>query len=277
MIHLITVVGSRLDLLPHMLRHYRTLGVDDMTVGLHLESMSSIFYNEAASICESFGANIGPIYVGSWYPGVNPFLYAIMQERAPEDWYILADVDEFHIYPSALNTFLQAIADRGFDYVNGCLVDRLGPGGTLPAVEADRPLWQQFPLAALITDTILKGDVRKVVAARGHVVLGVGQHSARSGVGCPPSEHYIPVHHFKWADNVVDGLRIRAEFYRRHGVHYWRESQRFLDYCESRGPTIDISDPQLLVAPAKKYCYWEQAKARALAFGRTPRADCRNG
>lgn len=265
MIHFVTVVGSRLDLLPHTLKHYRDMGITSLLVNVHLDGYKSTFYEHAAAICEPFGAKIVNVFAGRWLQEVNPFLYRQTQRQYLDDWFVLADVDEFQVYPRRLDDFLESMEKQGYDYVQGFVIDRIAKDGRFPPVRSDVPLWEQYPLAGLVTPRILNANCFKIVAAKGYVRLTSGQHRATNGIGCPIEQEYIPVHHFKWSNDVLARLRERVEVFKAYDEQVWPESQRFIDYyCEHQG-RIDVQDPDLLLAETTiEYHNWPKVRGMAL-------------
>jgi hypothetical protein len=261
MIHLVTVVGSRLDLLPHMLRYYRGIGITSLLVNLHLDTYQSPLFHKACAICKTFGATIDGVFIGKWLQGVNPFLYWQTRRQHLDDWFILADVDEFQAYPRDVRLFLSDMDKQGYDYVQGCLLDRIGRDGTFPSVAEDMPVWEQYPLAGLVTYRILKANILKIVAAKGYVRLAPGQHGAVNGTGCPVEQECIQVHHFKWSSDVVTRLEHRVDLYTAFNEVIWPESQRFIEYYRATGGRIDVDDPELLlVESALEYPHWNTVK-----------------
>jgi hypothetical protein len=266
MVHLATVVGTRSRLLPHLFAHYRRLGVESLLVGIHLDRHDSPFLPEVTAICKEHGATIAATHVGPWFQDVNPWLYRRMQERRVEDWYLLADGDEFQVYPQDVTSLLGELDARGYEYVEGCLLDRVAHDGTFPAIVPDEPIWVQFPLAGLLTYYLVGGNILKIVAAKGTVRLSGGQHSALNGIGCPRRQTFIPVHHFKWSNDVVDHLRGRAEFYRSIGDDLWMESARFLTYLDAHDGRIDVSDPRFrLMVCDGHHPQWDELRAYVCA------------
>jgi len=265
-IHLVTVVGADLQQFPHMLNHYAEFGFDSLLVNVHLDSCASSLLDEVTIIARKFGAEIDSVFIGKWLQSVNPFLYAHTMRQRPRDWFVLADSDEFQVYPANVREFLSGIDSQGFDYVEGCVIDRVARNGGFPEIVNKPTIWEQFPLAGLVTYPILGGNILKVVACKGRVSLGPGQHSAHSGRGCPRNLHYIPVHHFKWCKGVVDRLRRRIEFYKAYDEAIWRESQRFIHYIETHDGKIDIFDPQYFLAEStSEYPLWPIVKDYVLS------------
>jgi len=265
-VHLATVVGCRPGLLPQMLSHYRSSGISSLLVGIHAECLRSPVISEIESICEAHGATISAIYIGRWYQEVNPFLLRQMRHGSVDDWFVIADVDEFQVYPTNIPAFLDSVEQAGADYVEGCLVDRLAKDGAFPKLKPDQPVWEQFPLAGTITYPLLQANMLKVVAAKGFVKLAGGQHIAGNGTGFPRTKAYIPVHHFKWSKDVVERLTRRARLYEAIRDQTWVESQRFLDYYRDHDGKIDTTDPRFYLAESSNnYPRWDEVSARVLA------------
>jgi hypothetical protein len=134
------------------------------------------------------------------------------------------------------------------------LIDRISDSGHLASVISECAIWEQFPIGCLISARVLGSVTNKIAVLRGFVRVGIGQHYAHSGTGCPTSDIYVPVHHFKWVNNLVRRLRSRAEFLKvlqgssaYNGSPYLSECLRFLSYYDSRG-RIEIEDPHVLAA-----------------------------
>jgi hypothetical protein len=252
-----------------MLAYYADLKLDSLLVNVHVERYDDPLLDSVREIAKCFHADIDSIYVGKWLQSVNPFLYAHSLRQRPLDWFILADTDEFQVYPKEIHTLLAEMDRLGFEYVEGCIIDRLARDGSFPKIERSKNLWEQFPLAGLITYPLLGGNMLKVVAAKGFVAIAPGQHAAQSGKGCPRDRTFIPVHHFKWSKGIVERLRERVEFYKRYREGLWTESQRFLDYCDKHEGKIDVRDPQFFLSESMMdFPSWEVIKRHVLSFAK---------
>jgi hypothetical protein len=254
-VHLVTVIGTHLGvhlgIFAEMLKHYRQLGIESLLVNLQPHEFDDAFHREVRTIVMRYGGRIDSVFVGPWGQSVNTMLYRNSMERAPRDWFVLADTDEFQVYPDGVMSVLENAERAGYDYISGFVIDRIADDGGFPAVSAHPPaatLWQQFPLAGLITFPLLGANVLKVVAAKGWVLTAPGQHHAYHGRGCPPHQYYIPVHHFKWTSGVVERLRERIEYLKATNSILWHESDRFIKHCDAHGGRIDISDPRFMLA-----------------------------
>jgi hypothetical protein len=256
-IHLITVIGAYVGQLPYMLSHYRDLGITSFLINLHLANKGDPVQAEAREIVTKFGAKIESISIGGW-PNVKKAIIRDSMRKYPEDWFILADQDEFQIYPADVNSIIKECSERKYDYMRGCFVDRIASDGKFPEIAVSNDLWEQFPLGGFITFPILHGNPRKVTAAKGRVVLDIGHHRAENGIPCPPAEHYIQVHHFKWVGNIVKRLKSRMKAYQKQNLSWGNESQRFVDYCRKNRGRIDLTDPRFMVGKCEKdYNSWD--------------------
>jgi hypothetical protein len=167
--------------------------------------------------------------------------------RYPDDWFVVADLDEFQVYDRPLADLVAWCDTHGYDYVEGCYLDRVAGDGSFPAV-APGSLWDQFPLAGGISFPLCGATPTKVVLARGRIRLELGHHTAKEGRGVPHRDAYAQVHHFKWNDTVVERTRLRKS---RFQTGTWRitypavlaETIRFLDHVDAHGGRIDVAEP----------------------------------
>ena len=254
-IHLLTVIGSDVKVLPHMLRHYRRMGIDSFLINVNLDYPDDPVMDEVRKTTDEYGIEISRIHIGPWTNEVNTQLYAESREN-PDDWYILADLDEFQEYPGDLREIIEECERKGYDYIEGCFIDRIAKDGGFPDVAYDSPIDEQFPLGCTFTHRILGGYPLKVAAAKGHVDISVGNHNANSGVACPVEECFVQVHHYKWDKSVVSRMWSRARN-KDLGV-YMLSCRRFVDYFQANGGRIDVNDPRLFVAGCNpQYKYWD--------------------
>jgi hypothetical protein len=274
-VHLTTAVGGYVKVLPHMLRHYRALGVDSFFVHVNLFDDHDPILDQVRAVCDVTSVSVG----GKLWRG-NTDVHRAVMARHPDDWFILADQDELQIYPDggvrpsrphspgvspgdeseddragrpidaggtpALHELFDECERRGYDSIEGTLIDRLAPGGVFAEIDPAREIWEQFPVSAIVTAALLGGEPRKIVAARGRVELTVGQHDTAGGRGCPLAECHVAVHHFKWTAGIVERLRERVRLLRERGMEFAEESERFLRYVEQHDEGIDLADPRFL-------------------------------
>lgn len=262
--HLITTVGGHVDVLPHMLAHYQSLGIESFFVNLHLKNQSDPVREQVETITREFGSGIACIAVGDWQMALME-AYLTPRELYPSDWFVLADQDELQVYPGSLPDVFADCQGHGWDYVRGMFVDRLARDGGFPPV-LPGSIWEQFPMGAFFSARVLHAEPRKVVAVHGPVPLAKGQHRALEGRPAPSREYYVPVHHFKWTEGVAGRLETRAAQLREQGFSQWAESAYFLEYLRQTGGRVNLADPNLFIAECKpEYPHWEAVKKLALA------------
>lgn len=253
-----------------MLEHYRDIGITSYQLHVHMKSPEDPILSEVRAITDRMGVNIASVQTGQiWFNFQTDLLWNLLPS-CPNDWFIIADQDEFQVYPSDLFEVLETCESNGYDHILGCFVDRLGPDGTLPELSPDLPLWSQFPLGSFVTYPILTGSPVKVVAAKGTVGLLGGAHwVTNQSSPCPLDLYHIPVHHFKWTTGIVEHLRDRADLVRTVDAH-WNESRRAVNYLERNDGKFDISDPRLMVAMCDPdYPRWNDVTGMMLNWQRT--------
>lgn len=250
-----------------MLRNYIELGVQSVFLNLHLWEDHDPIREKVDDVARRCGIRITETYIGDWHD-IQQESYARPRRNYPNDWFILADSDEFQQYDAPLADITAECEHQGWDHVKGCFVDRLAADGSFPELDPSIPLHRQFPLGAMVTYPVLKGDPRKATLVRGALYVAPGQHFAYSPLGCPPALHYVPVHHYKWTAGIPQRLALRIEQMKREGAEHWTESQRFLDYIQSSGGCINLQDEELMAAPCRpSYERWDDLKAYVLRLG----------
>src|SRR5262249_25518809 len=119
----------------------------------------------------------------------------------------------------------------------------------------------------IFTYSELGGLPFKIVAAKGYVRLKSGNHLAGNGVGCPISDCYVQVHHYKWVSGIIDRLEPRANDKEWVGAAYTSECKKFVDYYYTNNGRIEVDDPKLLTSECSpEYKYWNQIKDAVKAF-----------
>jgi hypothetical protein len=267
-VHLVTVVGLCIKMLPHMLRHYQRIGLDSTFVNVHLRSPDDPVLENVKQVTDAFGCGIASKTIGDWQRNLRR-MYAEQRQSMPNDWFVLADQDELQSYPGGLLEAIEYCERKGYDYIRGIIIDRVSADGSFPEVRADTDLACQFPLGGFISYPLLGGDPRKIVASKGRIPLAKGQHCALTGQGCPVRDILIPVHHFKWTHGLEERLKKRMVELKDCGIPHWIESERFLSYYRAHGHRIEIEDPRFHIAPCNpEYGNWNVICDMALVYSR---------
>ncbi|HWB31073.1 MAG TPA: hypothetical protein VG736_11275 [Vicinamibacterales bacterium] len=255
-IHLITIAGKHAPILPAMLSHYRRLGADDLKVVIHSDDYRAEHIASTQQVALEQGADVEAIAVVPWHMSLNTMIYAQVRARHPDDWFLIADQDELQTYPDGLIDVITHCERQGYDFIEGALVDRVTRTGELSPVTSAISLWDQFPLAGLISGRIVGTCINKIVAAKGRVRLVHGQHFSLSGRGCPVESIYIQVHHFKWVDGLVPSLTARLD----HHAQYSDECRRVIDYLRRSG-RLDVERSDLMMSECvEDYPHWAKVR-----------------
>ncbi|GJF34369.1 hypothetical protein KNE206_70690 [Kitasatospora sp. NE20-6] len=255
-IRMVSVVGGDTSLLERFLDHYRGLGVEEFHVVRHVESMSDPGLPESIEVMHRAGLEFSRMSEGPWHEHLNPRLIRETMAEHPDDWWVVADLDEFQVYPDTLAEAVRHCERHDYDYVEGAFLDRVAADGSFPEpdVTGGTPLWQQYGLAGLLTLRLMRARPTKVTLARGRAELGYGQHNSWTGRGVPTGSLYTQVHHFKWTASAHERLVRRVDAY---STGTWQinnpviidESKAFLAHVAEHGGRLDVDDPDLGLRP----------------------------
>ena len=223
-IRLVTVTGSRTDTLWHMLNHYKDL-VDEMYVVVY-EWEGSSTYNEVLKITKEF--NTAKIVERVTKEKFNweyvTQLYNETKMLFPNDWWVVSDDDEFHIYSKPLNQIISECERNGWDLVRGGFIDRIGQTGDFPKINKKENIFEQFPVAGFFRYPMSGACPNKVCIMKGYIEITPGQHYAKIDgqttwrwqgwnhpIIAPVEEYNVQVHHFKWDSTCVERIKAVAD------------------------------------------------------------------
>jgi len=221
MIRLVTVTGSRTTTLKHMLNHYKDK-VDEMCVVVY-EWVGVDTFKEVSNIVSQFSnAKITNRAFGDKYNWeFVTKLYNEEKLKHPNDWWVVSDDDEFHIYSKDINKIVSDCEYYGWDIVRGGFIDRIGLDGEFSTINENENIFNQFPLAGFFRYPMSGANPNKICIMKGNVELLSGQHYAKIDghstwrwqgwnhpLIAPIDKYNVQVHHFKWDSTC--GERIRA-------------------------------------------------------------------
>ena len=221
MIRLVTVTGSRTTTLKHMLNHYKDM-VDEMCVVVY-EWVGMDTFDEVQNIVSQFSnAKITNRAFGDKYNWeFVTQLYNREKLKHPNDWWVISDDDEFHVYSDSLNSIISNCDVNGWDMVRGGFIDRIGEDGEMVEILDTDDIFEKFPYAGFFRHPLSGANPNKICIAKGYVEITNGQHYAKidghttwrwQGWNhpqiAPIKKCNVQVHHFKWDSTC--GERIRA-------------------------------------------------------------------
>jgi hypothetical protein len=254
---LVTVTGSRTSTLKHMLNHYKDL-VDEMYVVVY-EWEGKSLYESVNDIVSQFPTAkiIKRVYKEKFNWEYVTKLYNEIKMMYPDDWWIVSDDDEFHVYSRNLNTIIEECESNGWVMVRGGFVDRIGRDGEFSELKEDVNIFEQFPLAGCFRYPLSNACPNKMCIMKGWVELTPGQHYAKIDgqttwkwqgwnhpLIAPTNEYNVQVHHFKWDSTCIERIKAVADINKDYA--YSKEYQIMYDALKLNNFKIDIYDERFM-------------------------------
>lgn len=260
MVNLVTVVGRNTHLLPHMLKYYEWM-VDNIYVVVYRQDPFDGVLEEVVNL------GITPYKVVTdkkynWERVTE--LYNEVKATKPNEWWIVSDDDELQSYPRTVKYIVNECEDKGYDFVTGGFLDRIGPNGTFPEVTRNTSIHKAFPLAGFFRYPMSGACPNKVTLMKGHVKVTPGQHYVDFGNGktswgthhpkrMPIEDCFVQVHHFKWDSSVLERLQeVAAE--KEDYTYHW-EYQKMYDAIAENNFRINVENPEYEVASLNEFSY----------------------
>ena len=257
-IRLVTVTGSRTDTLWHQLKHYESI-VDEIFIVVY-EWREYSTYSEVEKIVKEFpNAKIvrretkeqfNWEYVTQLY-NETKLLY-------PNDWWIVSDDDEFHVYSKDLQEIIEDCETNGWDIVRGGFIDRIGINGTFPEINNKQDIFKQFPLAGFFRYHMSGACPNKICIMKGYIELTPGQHYAKiygqttwkwqgwnHPLIAPIDKYNVQVHHFKWDSTCIERIKQVADIRKEYA--FSDEYRKMYQALRSNNFEIDVSNPQYMI------------------------------
>lgn len=219
-IRLICVIGHGIDLLEHFILHYKKC-VDEINFVVYETEDDQNLYEKVNNVIN----NHSDVFIVKrikerkfdWEKVTE--LYNEIKQSNPDQWWVVADIDEFHLYPNDnLIDLISECEDNGWDIVRGGFIDRIGPNGEFVQYEKERSIWEQFPNAGFFRHPMSFACPNKVCVMKGYVEVTPGQHYAKingqttwkwQGWNHPliNPNSTVQVHHFKWDNTSIQRIR----------------------------------------------------------------------
>ena len=266
-LNLVTVVGHNTTMLKHMLNHYKSI-VDNIYVVVYRQ-------HELDGILEDvINLGIKPYKVVT-EPKFNwervTELYNEVKQTKPNEWWVVSDDDEFHIYPKPIREMIFECEENDWEFITGGFIDRIGENGNFPIVTQQTDIWNEFPLAGFFRYPLSGACPNKVCVMKGSVNVTPGQHYVDFGDGknswgkdnvkhpkrypIGRGEGFIQVHHFKWDSTVLERLKEVSET--KEDYTYWQEYLKMYKSIEIFDWKIDINNPEFMFEILKNNQHWE--------------------
>ena len=266
MIRLVTVTGSRTNTLWHMLSYYKDRVDEIYVVVYEWDGFST--YDDVLAITKQFpNVRIVDRVVAEKYNWeMVTTLYNKTKMLHPNDWWVVADDDEFHKYSKDLYEIVSDCDKNGWELVRGGFIDRIGENGTFPEIDNDEDIFEQFPLAGFFRYPLSGACPNKICILKGHIELTPGQHYAKIDghttwkwqgwnhpLIAPVNEYNVQVHHFKWDSTCVERIKAVADIKQLYS--YSDEYKKMYQALRSNNFEIDITDSRFMIEHAGFWGY----------------------
>ena len=280
-INLVTVCGHNTTMLKHMLNHYKDI-IDDIFVVVYLSSDKDKVLSEVKEITRDLNIDIHKKTVEepfNWERVTE--LYNETKLLKPNDWWVVADDDELHSYPKPLSELIDECDDKGYEFITGAFLDRIGEGGRFPKIDDDSDIWKEFPLVGTFRYPVSNACPNKTVVMKGTIQVTNGQHYAwvndhtdtygdnwMSDLRYPVGKCFIQVNHFKWDVSVMSRLREVSRIKKSYTFH--EEYKKMFDYIMDNMGRININDPRFMIERCGKnyfdYTHWDKIRSQSIEY-----------
>ena len=266
MIRLVTVTGSRTNTLWHMLSYYKDRVDEIYVVVYEWDGFST--YDDVLAITKQFpNVHIVDRVVAEKYNWeMVTTLYNKTKMLHPNDWWVVADDDEFHKYSKDLYEIVSDCDKNGWELVRGGFIDRIGENGTFPEIDNDEDIFEQFPLAGFFRYPLSGACPNKICILKGYIELTPGQHYAKIDghttwkwqgwnhpLIAPVNEYNVQVHHFKWDSTCIERIKAVADIKQLYS--YSDEYKKMYQALRSNNFEIDITDSRFMIEHAGFWGY----------------------
>ena len=276
MIRLVTVIGHGLELLPHFINHYQKY-VDEIHIVAYRSELHPTIDFDIDDIIQNYNniQIVKSVYhrVFDWEKVTK--LYNQTTSKYKNDWWVVADIDEFHLYPNNdLKKLVWDCEENGWDIVRGGFIDRIGKEGTFPKINGTEDIWKQFPNMGFFRYPMSGACPNKICVMRGWVELTNGQHYVNidghttwkwQGWGhpliAPIDTHSVQVHHFKWDVSCIERIKKVADINQQYA--FSNEYKKMYKELEKSKFLIDIYKNEFMfensaIAEFNKYRSWNK-------------------
>lgn len=229
-LNLVTVIGDFHFPLTavQMLKHYKPM-VDKIVINYYVTKESGMDAYESARKFQEYLKENGVepndfiVSVGKKYDWDRVTDLYNATTRYSKDWWLIADCDEFQIWPKDPKEIIQDCEKNGYTFITGGFLDRIGEDGKLEEIPGpDVDLNGLFPIVGYFRNYLSGACPNKVVAVKGGQEVTSGQHYAKfpDGTNSWGTEHpkrypvdrcFVQVHHFKWDSSILNRLQETAD------------------------------------------------------------------
>jgi hypothetical protein len=259
MVKLVTVIGHGIELIKHHINHYLNY-VDEIQYVVYETDMYPTLLSDVEDIIKPYNkvkiVKTINERIFDWQKVTE--LYNEIKLSEPTNWWVIADIDEFHLYPeNSLNLLLSDCDKNGWEIVRGGFLDRIGKGGEFTELINNVSIWEQFPNAGFFRYPMSKACPNKICVIKGDIEITSGQHYAKINehvtwgwqgwnhpLIAPINTHTVQVHHFKWDSTSIERILNVSNI----NEEYAFSNEYFQMYKELNKTNfkIDLTNPEFM-------------------------------
>jgi hypothetical protein len=275
MIRALSVIGHGTNLIPHFVEHYSKY-VDEIQLIVYQSVVHPTLISDVKELVKDY-KNVKIVKTiedraFDWEKVTA--LYNMVKSKKPNDWWVIADIDEFHLYPDdSLANIIKTCEEYGWDLVRGGFIDRIGLDGEFSELKDDVNIFKQFPNMGFFRYPMSKACPNKVCVMKGYVEITAGQHYAKingqttwrwQGWNHPliHPHRFVQVHHFKWDKTSIDRIKSVASVSKEYA--YSDEYRTMYKELFKTKFKIDLNDPEFMFessdgqAEYRRYRQWDK-------------------
>ena len=277
MIRLLSVIGHGTELIPHFVNHYSKY-VDEIQFVVYQSAIHPSLINDVKEKIKDY-SNVKVVKtvedrVFDWNKVTA--LYNIVKSKKPNDWWVIADIDEFHLYPDDdLRSLICECDNNGWELIRGGFLDRIGKDGEFAELKENINIFEQFPNIGFFRHPMSNACPNKICVLKGWIEITSGQHYAKidgqttwrwQGWNHPliaPIDLYsVQVHHFKWDKTSIERVKAVASINQDYAYSdEYREMYKELSKSKFK---IDLKNPEFMFeltdgqAEFRRYRKWNK-------------------
>jgi len=259
MIRLLSVIGHGTELIPHFVNHYSKY-VDEIQFVVYQSAIHPSLIDDVKEKIKNY-SNVKIVKtvedrVFDW--NKVTVLYNIVKSKKPNDWWVIADIDEFHLYPDDdLRGLIYECDNNGWELIRGGFLDRIGKDGEFVELKENINIFEQFPNIGFFRHPMSNACPNKICVLKGWIEITSGQHYAKidgqttwrwQGWNHPliaPIDLYsVQVHHFKWDKTSIERVKAVASINQDYAYSdEYREMYKELSKSKFK---IDLKNPEFM-------------------------------
>jgi hypothetical protein len=283
MVRLVSVIGHGLELIPHFIKHYSNM-VDKIQLIVYETELYPNLKTKVQKIISEYD-NVKIVHseysrVFDWEKVTE--LYNRIKSKHKNDWWVVADIDEFHLYDYPdLGHIIADCESNGWDLVRGGFLDRIGHDGKFTQLTTEY-IFKQFPYAGFFRYPMSNACPNKICLMKGYVEITPGQHYAKIGghttwrwqgwnhpLIAPLEKWSTQVHHFKWDKTSTERLKQVADNNQEYS--YSKEYKKMYDELSKTDFIVDINNKEYMFEKCEKshfseYKQWNKLINKIIAI-----------